>query len=390
MEISGWYCTDALQPRWELTGLCYVCVHALYCGSRVLYRNIKHIPSFYFAIAVVVSCSASHEENSSSPNPTQKLSLIKNRMVSLHQPSKPGTTSPLPYILLVSPSESRGKIDAGSHKHLSAESCDTMFLTGTRAMTQKGQCKLKGIPYFCIKQNQKSPNPKHSKQTKPQRTPHNPLQKKLTACLLNKETKNPKQILKPQHSRKREKKEKGKKKKIISISTLTSTRFGVGSSWNRSSLVELLSYYYRTNYPFWYWINLFSKWNFIFKALWKPSEWWGFLTCVPCLLSCQWTLLRMPSFLFIPSHQSVCALIKSPWLYSSTDWTVPVVPASPLMKDAPVPQLSLWTCAALVPVGLCVSFIKEPGAEHSPPAVVSAVLNREEGSPLLIYGQCSS
>ncbi|XP_055571707.1 leukocyte tyrosine kinase receptor [Falco biarmicus] len=39
--------------------------------------------------ALVVSCSGSHEENSSSPNPPQKLSLTKNRIVSLHQPSKP-------------------------------------------------------------------------------------------------------------------------------------------------------------------------------------------------------------------------------------------------------------------------------------------------------------
>ncbi|XP_071415551.1 leukocyte tyrosine kinase receptor [Pithys albifrons albifrons] len=37
---------------------------------------------------VVVSCSGSQEENSSSPNPPQNLSLMKNRMVSLHQRSK--------------------------------------------------------------------------------------------------------------------------------------------------------------------------------------------------------------------------------------------------------------------------------------------------------------
>ncbi|XP_041316025.1 leukocyte tyrosine kinase receptor [Pyrgilauda ruficollis] len=37
----------------------------------------------------VVFCSESHEENSSSPNPTQKLSLVKNKMVSLHQSSTP-------------------------------------------------------------------------------------------------------------------------------------------------------------------------------------------------------------------------------------------------------------------------------------------------------------
>lgn len=125
-------------------------------------------------------------------------------MVSLHQPSAQGTTHPLPYILLISLSESRCKIGAGSHKHLLPESYGTVFLTGTRAMTQKGQCKLKGIPYFCIKPKQKPPpNPKHSKQTKPQRTRNNPPQKKLTASINQKN---------PQHSRKREKKVKRKEK----------------------------------------------------------------------------------------------------------------------------------------------------------------------------------
>lgn len=148
-------------------GLCPIYAHSSLYGSIVLYSNIKHIPSsFCFGIAAV-SCSGSHEENSSAPNPTQKLSLIKNRMVSLHQPSKPGTTSLLPYILLISPSESRCKRDAGNHKHLLPESYDTVFLTGTRAMTQKGQCKLKGIPYFCIKQKQTNRKPQKPKQKTP-------------------------------------------------------------------------------------------------------------------------------------------------------------------------------------------------------------------------------
>lgn len=110
-------------------------------------------------------------------------------MVSLHQPSAQGTTHPLPYILLISLSESRCKIDAGSHKHLLPENYGTVFLTGTRAMTQKGQCKLKGIPYFCIKPKQNPPpNPKHSKQTKPQRTRNNLPQKKLTASINQKKS----------------------------------------------------------------------------------------------------------------------------------------------------------------------------------------------------------
>ncbi|OXB61148.1 hypothetical protein ASZ78_008432 [Callipepla squamata] len=40
-------------------------------------------------LKVFVSCSESHEVNSSTPNPPEKLSLIRNRMVSFLQPSQP-------------------------------------------------------------------------------------------------------------------------------------------------------------------------------------------------------------------------------------------------------------------------------------------------------------
>uniref|UniRef100_A0A8D2MN58 Tyrosine-protein kinase receptor n=1 Tax=Zonotrichia albicollis TaxID=44394 RepID=A0A8D2MN58_ZONAL len=55
-------------------------------------RAMNRLPQLllWVTAVAVVFCSGSHEENSSSPNPTQKLSLIKNRMVSLHQPSTPG------------------------------------------------------------------------------------------------------------------------------------------------------------------------------------------------------------------------------------------------------------------------------------------------------------
>ncbi|XP_037993377.1 leukocyte tyrosine kinase receptor isoform X1 [Motacilla alba alba] len=52
---------------------------------------MNRLPQLLLWVTTVaaVFCSGSHEENSSSPNPTRKFSLIKNRMVSLHQPSTP-------------------------------------------------------------------------------------------------------------------------------------------------------------------------------------------------------------------------------------------------------------------------------------------------------------
>ncbi|XP_064514145.1 leukocyte tyrosine kinase receptor [Pseudopipra pipra] len=61
------------------------------CDQPTPRRAMERLPQLVLCvtIVVVVSCSGSQEENSSSPNPPQKLSVIKNRMVSLHQPSKP-------------------------------------------------------------------------------------------------------------------------------------------------------------------------------------------------------------------------------------------------------------------------------------------------------------
>ncbi|XP_068049569.1 leukocyte tyrosine kinase receptor isoform X2 [Anomalospiza imberbis] len=54
-------------------------------------RAMNRLPQLllWVTTVAVVFCSGSHEENSSSPNPTRKLSLMKNKMVSLHQPSTP-------------------------------------------------------------------------------------------------------------------------------------------------------------------------------------------------------------------------------------------------------------------------------------------------------------
>lgn len=157
-------------------------------------------------------------------------------MVSLHQPSKSGTTSPLPYIFLIS-TENLGVRWMVAVTSTSYQKAVTLcFWLELEQWLRKASVNLREFLISVLNKNKKAQTqnitskPNHKE---PQTTLHK--RNLLPSPSINKQNTQTNEInqKKNQHSRKREKKEKGKKNKIISISTLKSTRLGVGSPWNK-------------------------------------------------------------------------------------------------------------------------------------------------------------
>lgn len=88
--------------------------------------------------------------------------------------------------------------------------------------------------------------------------------------------------------------------------------------------------------------------------------------CHCCLLSCHWAPLEESSSIFFAlTIRYLCTLIRPPWDYSSLQQTVPVLSASPHMRD----DSSQGPSTGLTPVCLYFCFNREPRPGPCTPCV---------------------